>query len=118
MPLTQAVPPHQLLYSYCFVALFAAPQSFIKIPLVLVCLAIIIAIAVAASRGKLHMAGYMGSAFLAFFAAMIAGKLSGVHTIRGTPFGLILSLLFFVGIAIVLGCIAALIFYRPPRDPV
>jgi hypothetical protein len=118
VPLNRIVPAHQSPYPYCFVAIFTAPQSLVKILLLLVCLGIVVAIAVAASRGKLHMAGYMGIAFLAFFAATIAGKLSGAHAITGTAFGLILSLLFFVGIATVLGCIAALIFYRPPRDPV
>jgi hypothetical protein len=115
--LSQALPPHPSPYPFCFATLFATPQPFIKIPLLLVCLGIVVAIAVAGSRGKLHMAGYMGIAFLAFFAALIAGKLSGAHAITGTSFGLILSLLFFVGIATALGCIAALLFYRPPRDP-
>ena len=101
----------------CITLAIVHPRRFIIIPLILICIAIVVAIAVAASRGKLHMAGYMGIAFLAFFAAIIAGKLSGANAVTGTAFGLILSLLFFVGIATVLGCIAALIFYRPPRDP-
>jgi hypothetical protein len=80
------------------------------------CIAIVIAMAVAASRGKLHLAGYIGIAIAAFAAAMVLGKISGVRGVSGTTIGLFLSVLFFFAISAVLGSIAALIFYKPPPE--
>ena len=95
----------------------ARPKLAILVPLLITCLAIVVAISVAAARGKLHMVGYMGVAFASFAIAMIAGKLSGVRWISGTVGGLLLSLLFFFAIAATLGSLAAIIFYKPPQDP-
>ena len=94
----------------------ARPKLAIVVPLAFVCLAIIVAISVAAWRSKLHMAGYIGMAFAAFAVAMIAGKLSGARHVSGTALGLILSLLFFFAMATALGCVIALIFYRDPHE--
>ena len=73
-----------------------------------------IAVPVAAARGKLHIPGYVGLAFLSFALAMIVGHFSGARSISTTPFGLALSILFFLLIAITAGCILALFFYRHP----
>jgi hypothetical protein len=95
----------------------AGPKLFIVIPLILACIVIVVAIAVAASRGKLHMAGYIGIALAAFAAAMILGKVSGLRGVSGTVVGLVLSVMFFLSISGVLGSIAALVFYKPRPEP-
>jgi hypothetical protein len=101
----------------CITLAIVSPRSFIVIPLILICIAIVVAIAVAAYRGKLHMAGYIGIALAAFAAAMVLGKISGIRGVSGTTIGLLLSVLFFFAISSVLGSIAALVFYKPPPEP-
>jgi hypothetical protein len=101
----------------CITLAIVSPRRFIVIPLILICIAIVVAIAAAASRGKLHMAGYIGIALAAFAAAMIFGKISGLRGVSGTTMGLFLSVLFFFAISAVLGSIAALGFYKPPPEP-
>lgn len=100
----------------CITLAIVSPRRLIVIPLILVCVAIMVAIAVAASRGKLHMAGYIGIALAAFAAAMILGKVSGLRGISGTVAGLVSSVLFFFAISAVLGSIAALVFYKPRQN--
>ena len=102
----------------CMILAIGRPRPLLVVPLIFISLVILVAIPVAASRGKLHMAGYIGLALAAFAAAMIFGKLSGLHRITGTVFGLFLSMLFFSAIATVLGSLAALAFYKAPKDPV
>jgi hypothetical protein len=96
----------------CITLAIVSPRRFIVIPLILICIAIVVAMAVAASRGKLHMAGYIGIAIAAFAAAMVLGKISGLRGVSGTVVGLVLSVLFFFAISAVLGSIAALMFYK------
>jgi hypothetical protein len=100
----------------CITLAIVNPRRFIVVPLILICVAIVIAIALAASRGKLHMAGYSGAALTAFAAAMVFGKIAGIRGISGTAIGLLLAVLFFFAISAVLGSIAALVFYKPPPD--
>jgi hypothetical protein len=100
----------------CITLAIVSPRRLTVIPLILVCIAIVVAIAVAASRGKLHMAGYIGIALAAFCSAMILGKISGIRGVSGTTIGLLLSVLFFFAISAVLGSIAALVFYKPPPE--
>jgi len=100
----------------CITLAIVSPRRLTVIPLILVCIAIVVAIAVAASRGKLHMAGYIGIALAAFCSAMILGKISGIRGVSGTIIGLLLSVLFFFAISAVLGSIAALLFYKPPPE--
>jgi uncharacterized membrane protein len=101
-----------------------SPQSFVAtatnfsllLPLSLACCAVITAIPVSAVRGRLHIPGYVGLALLTFVFGLLAGKLSGARGITGTNFGVALSLLFFFLIAVALGCILALFFYRDPPE--
>ena len=102
--------------SSCLILAVAPPKLVIIVPLLIVCLAIVVAIAVAASRGKFHMPGYIGLAFSSFAAAMVVGKILGAHTISGTAAGLLLSMLFFLSIATTLGSLVALLFYQPAPD--
>jgi hypothetical protein len=83
-------------------------------PLLGVCLAIVVAIPVAAARGKLHMPAYIGIAILAFAASLVFGETSGARRIAGSIAGVILSVACFLSIAVFLGCILALFFYRDP----
>ncbi len=101
----------------CMILAIGRPRLFLLVPLALVCFTILGTIPLAAYRGKLHMAGYIGLALAAFVAAMIFGELSGLRRITGTMFALFLSALFFSAIATVLGSLAALALYKPPRDP-
>jgi hypothetical protein len=92
----------------------AAPKLFFLLPLLLACLAIIVGLSVAASRSHLHIPAYVGMAFLAFAAAMLAGHFSGATAVTGTPAGAVLSILFFLLIAVTVGSVLALFFYRHP----
>jgi hypothetical protein len=93
-----------------------SPRPAVLVPLAAISLAIVVGIPTAAYRGKLHMAGYIGLALAAFAAAMVFGKLSGLHHVTGTVIGLFLSFLFFSAIATVLGSLAALAFYKAPKE--
>lgn len=112
------MPPAATVAAYpCMILAINGPHLAVLVPLALVSLAIIVAIPTAAYRGKLHMAGYIGSALAAFAAAMVFGKLSGLHRVTGTLPGLVLSFLFFCAIATTLGALAALAVYKAPKDP-
>jgi hypothetical protein len=85
------------------------------IPLLAVCLALVVGLCVAAFRSRLHIPGYVGMAFAAFVAAMLAGHFSGARSISGTLVGFVLSIIFFLLIAVVVGSVLALFFYRHPK---
>jgi len=72
-------------------------------------------IAVSALRGKLHIPGYVGLAFLAFAIAFILGRIAGARSVTGT-LGVSLSIAFFLLMAAALGCVLALFFYRQPPE--
>jgi hypothetical protein len=82
------------------------------VPLTIACLAVIVAIPIAAARGHLHIPAYAGLGFLSFLLALLIGWLSGMGTISGTITGFCLSVLFFLLIACAAGCILAFFFYR------
>jgi len=85
--------------------------------LILASAAIAVGISICARRGKLHIPGYIGLAFLAFVVALILGRISGAPGVTGTHFGLLLSVLFFLLMAVAVSSILALFFYRhPPQD--
>jgi len=87
----------------------------IVIPLVATCLIIVGLVPVAASRGKLHIPGYVGIALFAFAVSLVFGKLAGLRRIAASAGGPIFSILFFLLIAVAVGSILALFFYRDPR---
>lgn len=101
----------------CMTLAIAGPKLAVVVPLALISLAIFVTIPVAAARGKLHLAGYIGIALAAFAAAMVFGKLSGAHRVNGTLVGLFLAFLFFCAISTALGSLVALLFYHAPQDP-
>lgn len=94
----------------------AAPSARlpIVIPLVAACLVLVGLIPLSAARGKLHVAGYAGIALLAFAVSFIFGKLAGLSRIAASPAGPIFSIIFFLLIAVAVGSILALVFYRDP----
>ena len=94
-----------------FVLMIAAPATVI-VPLLLACLAILIAIPFAAARGKLHVPGYVGFAGLTFLLALLAGWLSGLRAVTGTVGGFVLAILCFLLAATAVGCVLALFFHR------
>jgi hypothetical protein len=87
------------------------------LPLSVACFAIMIVVPLAAARSRLHIPGYVGLAFLGSVLGFICGRISGIQGVAGTPWGVTLSILFFVLIAFAVGCVLALFFYRdPPVD--
>ncbi|MGB6198185.1 MAG: hypothetical protein WA871_05315 [Candidatus Acidiferrales bacterium] len=84
------------------------------LPLIAVCLLLAALIPRAASRGKFHIPGYGGATILAFACALLLGRLSGARRIAGTPVGISLAIIFFLLIALALGCLLAVFCYRPP----
>jgi hypothetical protein len=99
----------------CLLLFGTGPHFVLIVPLVMACLAIVIGLSVAASQSRLHIPGYVGLAFGAFAAAMAAGHFSGAPNISGTVVGATLSIVFFLLIAITVGAVLALFFYRHPE---
>src|SRR6202040_2068157 len=77
----------------------------IVIPLLVVCMMIAGLIPMAAARGKLHIPGYVGMAMLAFTVGLLFGKLAGFRRFVGSVVGPILSIIFFLLIAVAVGSI-------------
>ena len=84
--------------------------------LIIVCLLVMILISALAARGKLHIPGYIGIAFMAFALALVFGELSGIRGIKGSGFAVALSLSCYLCISTTVGSIVALLFYRRPPD--
>jgi lysylphosphatidylglycerol synthetase-like protein (DUF2156 family) len=82
--------------------------------LILASAAIGVTIIVCARRGKLHIPGYVGLAFLAFAVALVLGRVAGARAVSGTHVGVVVSILYFLLIAVAVGSILALFFYRHP----
>jgi hypothetical protein len=91
---------------------YVLPGNPVVMPLAFACLAIVVFVPVAAARGKLHIPGYVGIAFLSFALAMIVGYFSGARGISTTPIGHGLAVGFFLFLAVTAGCLLALLFYR------
>ena len=77
---------------------------------------VVLAVLFAASRGKLHIPGYVGLALVSFAVAFICGRISGAHSVRGTRSGEILSIVFFLLIAVAVGSVLGIFFYRDPPE--
>ena len=78
------------------------------------CGVILVAIPLAAHRGKLHVPGYVGIAILAFVISFLCGLASGSRFFAGSPVGVALSLLCFWSAAVGVGSIVAAFFWRGP----
>jgi hypothetical protein len=83
--------------------------------LLLACVAIVVAIPIAAAKSKLHIPGYVGLAFLALAIGLLLGKVAGAQGITGKLTGLLLSIIFSLLMATAVGCVLALFFYRDPE---
>jgi hypothetical protein len=92
------------------------PKLPVVVPLFLGCFVVVVAVPWAAARGKLHVPGYVGLAFLAFALGLLLGRISGVRGVAGTPWGVFLSVVFFLLMATAMGSILALFFYRHPPE--
>jgi hypothetical protein len=96
-------------------------ESIAASPLVLVlvaaCVVVAAAVPVAASRGWLHIPGFVGLALASFVAAFILGRISGTQSVRGTRSGEMLAIACFLLVAVAIGSIVALFFHRErPRE--
>ena len=96
----------------CLVA-FGGKLSLV-FPLAFACFSVIVVISLAAARGRFHIPGYVGLAFLALAIGLLFGWISGARGVTGTIAGISLSVLFFLLMATVAGCVLALFFYRHP----
>jgi hypothetical protein len=90
----------------------SAPKLSIVVPLLAACVLIATSISFFAHRGKLHIPGYAGIAALGFVLSLIFGRLAGARSIAGTAVGVFLSILCFLLLAVAIGSIVALFFYR------
>jgi len=106
------LPDYQLFLSLVLAGL----KLSLVLPLLLVCLALVVAIPSAARRGKLHVPGYMGLVFLTFLSGLLLGRITGIRAINGTLAGVFLSILFFLLIATAVGSALALFSYRNPHQ--
>jgi hypothetical protein len=93
-----------------------APKLAIVAPLIVACILIAVAISFLAHRGKLHIPGYAGIAMLGIVLSLIFGKFAGARSIAGTGVGVFFSILCFLLLAVVVGSIVALFFYRHPSE--
>jgi hypothetical protein len=94
------------------VASAGAPKLPIVVPLIAACILIAVSISFFAHRGKLHIPGYAGIAGMGFILSLIFGRLAGARSIAGTAVGVFFSVLCFLLLAVVVGSIVALFFYR------
>jgi len=90
----------------------SAPRPSIVVPLIAACILIAASISFSAHRGKLHIPGYAGIAALGFVLSLAFGKVAGVRSIAGTAVGVFFSIVCFLLLAVVIGSIVALFFYR------
>ena len=94
------------------VAPASAPRLSIVVPLIATCILIAASISFFAHRGKLHIPGYAGIAALGLVLSLTFGKVAGTRSIAGTAVGVFFSILCFLLLAVVIGSIVALFFYR------
>lgn len=106
------------LLSYLSIATGAlvALKTGVVIPLALACLVSIVLFPSSAWRGKLSVPIYALLALASGALAFAAGILAGARAVRGTAFGTLVSVVFFLLVAIAVGCFFGMLFYRPPRD--
>jgi hypothetical protein len=89
-----------------------APKLLIVVPLIAACILIAVSITFFAYRGKLHIPGYAGIAALGLILSLTFGRFAGARSIAGTTLGVLFSILCFLLLAVVVGSIVALFFYR------
>lgn len=95
---------------------FVAARIPLKVALGIVCAAIAIAIPVLASKGKLHIPGYVALSFISFALAFVCGRISGARHLSGSTLGLGFAILFFLFVAVAAGSLLAIFSYREPRE--
>lgn len=96
---------------------FLALKTGVIIPLGAACMVLIVLIPSAAWRGRMSVPIYALMALAAGLTALGVGHLAGAETVRGTPLGVVISIMFFLLIAAALGCFLGILFYRqPPQD--
>jgi len=103
-------------YSAMSPGAFISLRAGVLIPLALACMVLIVLIPSAAWRGKFSVPIYALLALASGTLAFAAGTLAGARTVRGTPLGVVISILFFLLIAAGFGCFLSMLFYRPPRE--
>lgn len=101
-------------YSALSLGALVALKTGIVIPLALACLVLIVVLPAAAWRGRLSVPIFALLALVAGAVAFGAGKLAGAQSVHGTPFGIVVSIVFFLLVAGALGCFLGIVFYRYP----
>jgi hypothetical protein len=103
-------------YSATATGAVVALKTGVVIPLALACLFLLLLFPSSAWRRKLSVPIYALLALASGALAFAAGVLAGARTVRGTAFGTLVSIVFFLLVAMATGCFLAMLFYRPPRD--
>jgi hypothetical protein len=86
------------------------------IPLAVACLAVVLAIPLAARRGRVSIPGCAGVGILALALGLLTGHLSGERKIVGTLSGVALAFTFFLMCAVAVGSFVAIFFYKEPSE--
>lgn len=107
---------HLVPYSIISAGAFVALKTAVVVPLGLACLVLLVVIPAAAWRGKLSVPLYALLALAAGVIAFAAGTVAGAPSVRGTPLGVVVSLIFFLLVATAIGCFLSMLFYRQPPD--
>jgi hypothetical protein len=102
--------------SFLAIAVVAEARHSILYPMMALCGIVLVAIPLAAARGKLHMPGYAAISVLALIVGWALGRL-GARAATGSAAAVVLSALFFILIAISIGSVLALAFYRQRPSP-
>jgi len=103
-------------YSALSAGAFVALKTGVVIPLALACLVLIVVLPAAAWRGRLSVPIYALLALAAGAVAFVAGTLAGARSVHGTPFGVVVSIVFFLLVATAVGCFLGILFYHQPPD--
>jgi hypothetical protein len=105
---------HLISYSAITAGAFVALKTGVVIPLALACLVLVVVLPAAAWRGRLSVPIYALLALAAGAVAFVAGTLAGARSVHGTPFGVVVSIIFFLLVATAVGCFLSILFYRQP----
>jgi hypothetical protein len=97
-------------------SVLSGPQLSLVVGLTAACAVIAVAIPVYASRGKLHVPGYVGLSFAAFAVGLVSARISGARVVTGTAAGMLLSIVFFLLMATTVGSVLAVVLYRHPPE--
>jgi hypothetical protein len=90
------------------------PKMAVVTPLVVVSLFLVVFIPLAARAGKLNIGTYGKLGVACLIVGLLMGQLSGASRVRGTALGVVVSVVFFLLIAVSAGSMISIFTYREP----